>query len=127
MARYRHPVTVGLPFEQWPALDQEAWSVANQTGDLLRGSGPAAGWRPKTRRTVRKAYGNWLCYLEQTGQLKDAASVGRRLTAENLTGYIAALRARVSARTAVTQLRSLSQAFLALDPDADRDLLKPAI
>jgi len=127
MARYRHPLTVGLAFEQWPALDKEAWSVANQTGDLLTGSGPAAAWKPKTHRTVKKAYGNWLRYLERTGQLKDVAGVGGRLTTENLEGYIAALRARVSARTAVTQLRSLSQAVLALDPDADRELLKLAI
>lgn len=127
MARYRHPFTVGLPLEQWPALDQTAWSSANQAGDLLTGSGPAAKWKPKTRRTVMKAYGNWLRYLEQTGQLKDVFTVGGRLTTENLKGYIATLRARVSARTAVTQLRSLSQAVLALDPDTDRELLKLVI
>ena len=127
MARYRRPFTVGLPFEQWPALDKQAWSFANRIGDLLTGSGPAAAWKPKTRRTVRKAYGNWLRYLERTGQLKDVAGVGGRLTTENLKGYIAALRTRVSARTAVTQLRSLSQAVLALDPDADREILKLVI
>jgi len=127
MARYRRPVTVGLPIDQWPALDKEAWSVANQTGDLLTGSGPAAAWKPKTRRTVSKAYGNWLCYLERTDQLKEVSTVGGRLTTENLKGYIAELRARVSPRTVVTQLRSLSQALLALDPDTDRELLKLAI
>jgi integrase len=74
-----------------------------------------------------KAYGNWLRYLEQTGQLKDVFTVGGRLTTEILKGYIAALRVRVSARTAVTQLRSLSQAVLALDPDTDRELLKLVI
>ena len=127
MARYRHPFTVGLPFEQWPTLDKGAWSSANRIGDLLTGSGPAAAWKPKTRRTVRKAYGNWLCYLGQTGQLKEVSTVGGRLTTDCLRGYIAELRARVSARTVVTQLRSLSQAFLALDPDTDREILKLVI
>ena len=124
MARHRHTFTVGLPLEQWPALDRSAWSSANQTGDLLTGSGPAAGWKPKTRRTVMKAYGNWLRYLKRTNQLEH---FGRRLTTESLQGYVAELRARVSPRTVVTQLRGLSQAFLALDPKTDREILKLVI
>ena len=126
MARHRHTFTVGLPLEQWPALDASAWSCANQTGDLLTGSGLAAAWKPKTRRTVMKAYGNWLRYLTQTG-LEDLSPLGGRLTRENLQGYIAELRARVRPRTVITQLRSLSQAILALDPGTDREILKLAI
>ena len=127
MARHRHPFTVGLPLEQWPALDKSAWSSANQTGDLLTGSGPAAAWKPKTRRTAMNAYGNWLRYLKQADQVGDLSTIGGRLTMENLQGYIAELRARVSPRTVVTQLRSLSQAFLALDPGANREILKLAV
>ena len=41
--------------------------------------------------------------------------------------YVAELRARVSPRSVVTQLRSLSQAVAALDPGADRETLKLAI
>ena len=127
MARHRHPVTVGLSSEQWPALDRNAWVSANKVGDLLTGSGPAAAWKPKTRRTAMKAYGNWLRYIKEADQLALGPTVGARLTTENLRGYIAALRARVSSRTVVTQLRSLSQAIAALDPNANRETLKVAI
>ena len=74
-----------------------------------------------------KAYGNWLRYIKEADQLALGPTVGARLTTENLRGYIAALRARVSSRTVVTQLRSLSQAIAALDPNANRETLKVAI
>ena len=127
MARFRHPHSVGLPFKEWPVMDREAWEAANQLGDLLTGSGPAAAWKPKTRQTVIKAYGNWLRQLKEAGELERSHSVGARLKTNNLLCYVAKLRARVSPCSVVTQLRSLSQAVAALDPGADRETLKLAI
>src|SRR5262245_47050476 len=105
MARHRHRFTIGLPLEEWPELDRQAWEVANRDGDLLTGRGHAARWRPKTRLTARKAYGNWLRFLSDTDRLGSAASIGSRLTYENMRDYIAALRARGSPNTVLTQLR----------------------
>ena len=127
MGRYRHPRTVGLPVEDWPELDQEAWREANRTGDLLTGSGRAARWKLKTRNTAQKAYGNWLRFLRDTGQLTQAKAVRERPNEKTLRSYIAALRARVSPQTVLTQIRYLGQAILAMDPGADRSLLNLAI
>jgi integrase len=127
MARHRHPFTVGLALEEWPELDRQAWEVANRDGDLLTGRGPAAHWRPKTRLTARKAYGNWLRFLKDTHRLGSADAIGSRLTEENLRDYIAALRARGSPNTVLTQLRHLSSAIAVLNPAADRTLLKLAL
>lgn len=127
MARYRHPHSVGLPLEEWPETDREAWDTAHRSGDILLDDGPAARWKPKTRRTVRQAYGKWLRFSLDTNRLISDMAVGERLTEDNLRAYIAVLRDRLAPNSVVTQLRSLSQAFLALAPDTDRELLKLAI
>lgn len=127
MARHRHPFAIGLPLGEWPELDRQAWDVANRDGDLLSGRGPAAHWKPKTRLTTRKAYGNWLRFLSDANRLGRPNSIGARLSAENLRDYIAALRGRGSPNTVLTQLRHLSSAVAAMDPMADRTFLKLAL
>jgi integrase/recombinase XerD len=127
MARHRHPHTIGLPLEDWPKLDYQAWEIANRDGDLLTGRGPAVRWRPKTRLTARKAYGNWLRFLKDSHRLGSPGSIGSRLTEESLRDYIAALRARGSPNTVLTQLRHLSSTIAVLDSEADRTLLKLAL
>ena len=127
MPRHRHPVTVGLPLAAWPGLDRAAWERANRDGDLLSEQGPAAGWRASTRRTAGMAYGNWLRFLRDGGRLDPEAPIAGRLTEDNLRDYIAALRARASPVTVLTQLRHLSCAVAVMEPDADRSLLNLAI
>jgi integrase/recombinase XerD len=127
MARHRHPFTVGLPIEEWPELDRQAWEFANRDGDLLTGRGPAAHWKPKTRLTARKAYGNWLRFLKDNDRLESVPSIGSRLNEQNLRNYIASLRARASPNTVLTQLAHLSSAIAAMDPMADRSRLKLAL
>ena len=120
-------MSVGLAFKDWPELDRQSWQIANADGDLLTGRGPAAGWKSKTRLTARKAYGNYLRFLRDSGRLKAVASVGERLMKENLRDYIMVLRERVCLTTVVTQLSHLSAAIAAMDPAADRGLIKLAI
>jgi integrase len=127
MPRHRHPVTVGLPFAAWPGLDRAAWEKANRDGDLLSEQGAAATWRASTRRTTRMAYGNWLRFLRDEGRLDPRTPIAGRLTEANLRDYIAALRARASPVTVLTQLRHLSCALAVLEPGADRTLLNLAI
>ena len=71
MARYRPPMTTCLPFEEWPALHQEAWRRANREGDILTERGPAAHWKPKSRYSIQKAYGNYLRFLRDQGHLQE--------------------------------------------------------
>jgi integrase/recombinase XerD len=127
MARHRHPFTVGLPLEDWPKVDRKAWETANREGDLLTGRGPAARWKPKTRLTGRKAYGNWLRFLKDNNRLVSVPLIGLRLNEENLRDYISTLRARTSPNTVLTQLRHLSAVIAVMDPKADRSLLNLAL
>ncbi|MGE0854181.1 MAG: tyrosine-type recombinase/integrase [Hyphomicrobiaceae bacterium] len=127
MARYRAPLTVGLPFERWPALHQQAWCEAIRDGDLLSGRGPAAHWKPKTRCSVLKAVGNYLRFERERGRLIEEQSVAQLLTEDTLRAYIAALRRRLASQSVVTQLGHLSMAIWAMTPDAGRALIKLAI
>ena len=126
MPRYRAPLTVGLPFEQWPSSHQEAWREAHREGDLLTGCGPAARWKPKTRKTVRKAVGYFLRFMRDRGQLQDGQTIAQLLTESALRDYIAVLRRRLAPRSVVNQLGHLSSAITVLTPEADRALLKLA-
>jgi len=127
MARHRHPLTVSLSLENWPAVDRAAWDEANRAGDILEGRGLAAHWRPKTRLSGLKAYACWLGHLRRQGRLEHVASIGDRLTLENLRDYIGTLRASRSPNTLLTRLRHLSMVIAAMDPTADRTLLNHAI
>ena len=127
MARHRHPFTVGLPFEDWPDLDRQSWTVAFQDDDLLSGRGAAASWRAATRTTARKAYGRWLRFLSENDRLGHPRSVGDRLSEDNLRAFIAHLRAALSPNTVLTALRYLSSSIAVMDPAADRSLLKLAL
>ena len=127
MARYRPPMTVCLPFEEWPALHQEAWRRANREGDILTGRGPAAHWKPKSRYSIQKAYGNYLRFLRDQGHLQKELPIEQLLTEALLRDYIAVLRQRTAPVTVVTQVALLSSAIAAMAPEADRSLLKLAI
>jgi integrase len=93
----------------------------------LTEQGSAAHWRPNTRRTAQKAYGNWLRFLRDGGRLDLKTPIAGRLSEVNLRDYIAALRDRAAPVTVLTQLRYLSCAFAVMEPGADRVLLNLAI
>ena len=119
-------MTVCLPFEEWPVLHQEAWRQANREGDILTGRGPAAHWKPKSRYSIQKAYGNYLRFLRDQGHLQEELPIERLLTEDLLRDYIAALRQRTAPVTVVTQVALLSSAIAAMAPGRSR-LLKLAI
>jgi integrase/recombinase XerD len=127
MARYRAPLTVGLPFEQWPSSHQRAWLKANREGDILTGHGAAAHWKPKTRKSIQKAIGNYLRFERDRGALQEGQTIAQLLTKNTLRDYIALLRRRVAPRSMVTQLGHLSLAVSVMTPDADRTLIKLAV
>ena len=127
MPRFRHPVTVGMPLEQWPAIDLAAWKTACTSGDPLEPRGRGANWTDKTRASARKAYGYWLRYLKNCRKLRRITKVGDRLTEANLRAYIGHIRAKLAPETVVTRLAHLNSAVRAMDPDADRTFLQLAI
>jgi hypothetical protein len=105
-----------LPLADWPALDQVAWAAAVQRGNVLDGQGPAAHWRPKTRRTIIAAYGRYLHFLEQSGLLDRNAEPESRLTPDRLRSYITELIETVAPVTVAGRIRNLAEALRVMHP-----------
>ena len=115
---------LSLDVADWPARDQAAWAAARQPVGPLDDGGLAASWSAKTVRQAEKGYGLWLGCLARHGQLDPDAAPGARLTRETLTLFGQELLARVAPQTAASRVRDLSVMIRALDPHADRSLVK---
>ena len=120
----RQTQQLSLDIADWPARDRVAWASARQPAGPLDDGGLAAGWSAKTVRQTEKGYGLWLGCLARHGMLDPEAASGARLTRETLTLYGNELLARVAPQTAASRVRDLSVMIRALDPDADRSLVK---
>jgi integrase/recombinase XerD len=120
----KHKVRLSLDVVDWPTRDQAAWAAARKPAAPLDDGGLAAAWSAKTIRQAEKGYGLWLGGLARHGLLDPEAAPGARLTRESLTLFGHELLARVAPQTAASRVRDLSVMIRALDPDADRTLVK---
>jgi integrase len=100
------------------------WAAARQPVGLLDEGGLAASWSAKTVRQTEKGYGLWLGCLARHSWLDTEAAPGDRLTRETLTLFGKELLDRVAPQTAASRVRDLSVMIRALDPAADRTLVK---
>jgi hypothetical protein len=85
-----------LPLAAWPEPDRQAWERATRESDLLEPGGPAARWRPATRRHVVERYGCWLAWLAAQGWLQSRDASTPRACPAPAAG--AGRRARSAAR-----------------------------
>lgn len=111
-----------IPYADWPAADQGAWSALFVEGDILDGDGPARNWAPATRRTNQKHYAQWLGWLETKDMLLPLAPgqlPWQRTTCEAVTAYGRALREGRSARTVASSLIGLKCVLIRMAPDQD--------
>ncbi len=105
-----------MRFEDWPDADRDAWTAAILSGDILDGQGPAAHWRPATRRTNFEHYGRWLGHLDNNGNLDRLAPPAARVTPGEVRHYIDGLKERLSPRTVVSVLVGLKVMMKAMAP-----------
>ena len=115
---------LSLDLVDWPPHDQTAWAAARHPVGPLDDGGLAARWSAKTVRQAEKGYGLWLGCLARHGRLDPDASPGARLTREALTLLGQELLDRVAPQTAASRIRDLSVMIRAMDPSADRALVK---
>ena len=110
---------------EWPLHDQRLWQAANESGGFLETDGKAAHWKDKTRLGVEKRYGLWLGYLASSDTLDPTALPSRRISKENLTGYVTWLEDRGNASTTIaSSIRDLNESLRVMEPKADLALLK---
>ena len=117
-----------MPFDAWPAVDQDAWNRATSSGTALLDAGPGAHWRHATKTRYRQAYGAWLAFRAAHGGLDSDAAPAGRVTRENLLAYIEHLRARdLSSRTVATYLQAIHNTIWAIAPETDWSWLKQIV
>jgi integrase/recombinase XerD len=115
---------LSLDVADWPARDRAAWAAARQPAGPLDDGGLAAVWSAKTIRQAEKGYGLWLGCLARHRRLDPDVAPGARLTRATLTLFGHELLARVAPQTAASRVRDLSVMIRALDPEADRSLVR---
>jgi integrase len=105
-----------MPLAAWPARDREAWTAAIDDRNILSGRGPAAHWRPETRRSVISAYGRFLTFLERSGWLDREAGPDARLTPDRLRAYLTELTETIAPVTVSSRITGLAEAFRVMAP-----------
>jgi integrase len=101
---------------EWPVLDRDAWAKAIEDGDILTGKGPAAHWRPETRKSVISAYGRFLTFLERKGWLDRNTGPDARLTPDRLRAYLAELAENIAPVTISSRITGLAEALRVMVP-----------
>ncbi len=119
MARLIDPTTRSLPFAEWPTADRHAWNNAVAEGDIFDGTGPAAHWAPRTRKTNIQHYGRWLGFPALNTMLSDPEGPAERATAERVRLYADHLGNRVAPRTQLSMLVGLKVTLQAMAPERD--------
>jgi integrase/recombinase XerD len=82
------PIRRALPFAEWPEQDQLAWTAAISPGGLFDDPGPAAHWRPATRKSYLFSYGRWLRFLALCYPHDWALDAVARLSHDRITEYV---------------------------------------
>jgi integrase/recombinase XerD len=109
-----------LPFVLWPLVDQTRWNEAIAPGSILDlGGGRAASWSQVTRRTLIKAYGRWLAWLDSREDLDPAQEPGHRITRERIAEYAASLAKTSENLTVWSYLQGLATMYEILEPTHD--------
>ena len=117
--RTRDPISIPLPFEDWPATDRQTWDAAITPASLFRNGGTAAHWAAVTLRGYRAAYGRWLRFLVSQDWIDALASFDSRAKPHRVAAYIESLEGRVSPLSVWGYLSSLHNIHYRLAPDHD--------
>jgi len=105
-----------MPLAEWPALDRGAWAAVVEDAGMLDDPGLAAHWRPETRRSVIRAYGRYLTFLDRNDWLDREAGPPARLTPDRLRAYVAELSDQVAPVTLSGRITGLAEALRVMAP-----------
>jgi integrase len=114
---------VSLPLELWPDADRNAWIAACQPSARLKRGGAAGHLKPISREDHARTYGDFIRFLDQHGLLRRDASAAANVTPENVDGYLAELKGRMSSMTVHVSICRLRRAARYLVPGLGLDWL----
>jgi hypothetical protein len=119
MKKAPEPGVHSLPEGLWPAAESAAWQEALRPSVRLKRGGAASHLRPVVQRDLRKRYGLFLDFLSRSGRLDVRAPIGAQVTPENVEGYVAELKGRVSSVTVYGSIQKLRRFVQLIAPDRD--------
>jgi len=111
----------------WPVIDQHRWRDARSGPNFLSGSRPARARSPKRCRIVEQGCGQWLSFLERSGQLDLNVSPEARVTPERMEAFLVELRQRVAPWSAAMMVQGVQRMFAVMAPAHDLSWLSVAV
>ncbi|MBL4871943.1 MAG: site-specific integrase [Rhodobacteraceae bacterium] len=125
---HEDPLRRCLKVYEWPEVDQLAWGVLFEPGDILDGTaGRGHHWCEDTRQKYRKGYGRWLTFLITSGRYESSPAPEDRVTVKAVSAYIDQLTDEVASWTVWGRLAELLAVCKALAPSADWSWLNRAV
>jgi integrase len=125
--RTSDPISIPLPFEDWPANDRLAWEVAITPAFLFGEGGTAAHWAQATLHGYRATYGRWLRFLISRGWLDAQAPFGSRARPDRVAAYVERLEGRIAPLSVWSYLSDLHNIHYRLAPDHDWSWLRDIV
>ena len=108
-----------LPIFAWPPVDRETFERACARPGAFDPPGVAAHLRKSTIENYARAYGRFLCWLDNKSLLLDNEAPAERLTKQRLLDFLLDVRVMMSPASLNQLLRSLRQAIAILAPNHD--------
>ena len=113
------PGVHSLPEERWPAAERAAWGEARRPSVRLQRGGSASHLRAVVQRDLGKRNGLFLELVARAGRLDMNAPAGAHVTPENVAGWVAELKGRVSSVTVYGSIQKLRRFVQLIAPDRD--------
>ncbi len=117
--RHSDPISIPLPFDEWPAADRQAWQIAVTSGPLFGPEGTAAHWAPATQNSYRGSWGRFLRCLIADGELDRHAPFASRARPDRVVAYVGCLEARVAPISVWSYVSDLHNILYRLAPEHD--------
>lgn len=110
----------GLPLEQWPAVDREAWAKVTTSAPKPSFREPQRRLRQTTLRAYALAYGGWVAWLDRSGRLDPALRPEDRADVDSVEAYWGDMKtAGFADLTIVGRLHGLHDVLRLISPAAD--------
>jgi integrase len=125
--RTRDPISIPIPFNDWPANDRLAWEIAITPASLFGEGGTAAHWAEVTARGYQAAYGRWLRFLVRREWLDAQTAFASRARPDRVAAYVESLEGRVCPLSVWSYLSNLHNIHYRLAPNHDWSWLRDIV
>lgn len=116
-----------LAVSEWPFIDRTLWVPEPGRRRLTQIARRQDRYRPATRKTYEKLYGQWLAWLADKGHLDLDSTPGSRITEPFIIAYVNDLKGKVRTQSVLSAIEAIDSVMAAIADGPHRALLKIAI